>query len=427
MTVEYLKSARALESLRTGVPNSTAVRLLGCSQPRVSNAFEACLGRAARIGNEEPKSDGLLIKGGFGVGKSHTLSYLADAAAERGFVVSTISINKETPLSDPEKLFYALANSAELPDRSGAGLFEAGQRLAAESEGFKELERWARSCDELDGRFVASLQLFRLGRRNYEMKDQILRFWCGDPLGVSYVRSRLRELGIPSRGSLRTTYAREMGFQRARFASRLLRAAGYAGWVWLIDEVELVGSYSMLQRMRSYCQIGLMLSDKTELDCPGVVPVLAITDDFDSAVIRGKQDSFTMPNYFRERCQWNKENRDCPPQLGISVIQSSALLLHSLRDADADALHSKLRDLYGAAYNWLPSADNSYPFTSSTTVRQRIKHWITAWDIQRLVSSVEVDLEVEPLEYNYLEPVPADDPLQANDEALIDEIMKALD
>src|SRR5262245_8906679 len=133
MAPDYLESARAIESLRTGVPNSTAVKLLGCSQSKIIKRFEGALDKATKTGIASSKELALLIKGGFGSGKSHTLSFLANIALQRGFVVSRICINKETPLSDPDKLFRALAESAQLPDRSGAaGLFEAGHKLAVD-------------------------------------------------------------------------------------------------------------------------------------------------------------------------------------------------------------------------------------------------------------------------------------------------------
>jgi hypothetical protein len=367
----------------------------------------------------------VLIKGGFGSGKSHALSFLAHTAAQQGFVVSRISINKETPLSNPDKLFCALAESAELPDRSGAGLFEAGHALSVESDGFKALELWSRSEQDLDTRLSATLQLYRLGRRNYEMRDQILRFWSGDPLGVSFVKSCMKSMGMPCHGPLRTVPSRQLGFQRPRFASRLLRAAGYSGWVWLIDEVETIASYSLLQRMRSYSQIGIMLGESSSLDCPGVVPVVAITDDFESYVLRDKRDAVFMPEYFRQRCQIGVEDPKSPPQAGILAIKSSGILLEALGDSDVEELYFKIREMYRVAYNWDPPKNDFRTSASSTTIRQRIKYWVTAWDIQRLVGPAEFQIEAQPIEYKYIESLP-DETERSNDESMIEEIMRGL-
>jgi hypothetical protein len=51
---------------------------------------------------------------------------------------------------------------------------------------------------------------------------------------------------------LQTIKQPDLTRQRLRFVPRLIAAAGYSGWVLLLDEVELVGRYSVLQRRRSY-------------------------------------------------------------------------------------------------------------------------------------------------------------------------------
>ena len=40
-----------------------------------------------------------------------------------------------------------------------------------------------------------------------------------------------------------------------RFVLELVKAAGYRGWIVLIDEIELVANYSVLQRARSYAEL----------------------------------------------------------------------------------------------------------------------------------------------------------------------------
>jgi len=422
---DYLESARAVESLRTGVPNTMAVSLLGCDQPKITKNFESLLHDVSGGTTVVGEHAGMLIKGGFGSGKSHTLAFLSDIALRSGYVTSRISINKETPLSDPDKLFRVLSDSAVLPDRAGIGLFEAGQRLVADSKAYRDLENWTNNRDGLDGRFAACLKLFRLARRDYEARDQIIRFWSGDQVGVHWLRGRLKEVGAPVTGILRTAILRELGRQRAQFASRLLRTVGYRGWVWLVDEVELIGSYSLLQRMRSYSEIGRMMKQNSDLDCPGVLSVLAITDDFES-VIQGKQDLTTMPSYFAEQCQMRSANPEHNPKIGINAIQTAGVLLDKLRTNEADELHKKLRDLYRAAYKWDPPKTVSTARMSSTTVRQMIKHWITTWDLQRLLPGVKANVETQAFDYNYTDQELESPPEKPNEEGVIDEIMNMI-
>ncbi|MES1262626.1 MAG: BREX system ATP-binding domain-containing protein, partial [Acidobacteriota bacterium] len=78
----------AIEALRAGVPNSYSVRALGCDQPRIEMAFVEQLETVAAAGSVE----GLLIRGDFGTGKSHSLGFLREIALDQKFVVSRVYV-----------------------------------------------------------------------------------------------------------------------------------------------------------------------------------------------------------------------------------------------------------------------------------------------------------------------------------------------
>ena len=61
-----------------------------------------------------------------------------------------------------------------------------------------------------------------------------IRFWAGGKLAAGEVRSRMRQIGETFTGEY--TSLRDLAIQRFLFASRLMRAAGYSGWVLLVDE-----------------------------------------------------------------------------------------------------------------------------------------------------------------------------------------------
>jgi hypothetical protein len=65
--------------------------------------------------------------------------------------------------------------------------------------------------------------------------------------------------------------------QRIRFAARLIAAAGYRGWILLIDEVELIGRYTLLQRGRSYSELARWMGKIDGDQYPGLATVAAIT------------------------------------------------------------------------------------------------------------------------------------------------------
>ncbi len=123
-----IQERRAIEALRSGVPNRDAVRALGSVQSRIEERFREQL-LASREGfSQERQAVGLLISGDFGTGKSHMLEYMKHLALEQNFVCSSVVVSKETPLYDPAKLYRAAIQAAVVPGKRGAALtVPAGQ------------------------------------------------------------------------------------------------------------------------------------------------------------------------------------------------------------------------------------------------------------------------------------------------------------
>lgn len=79
-----ITAQRSMEALRNGVPNTNAVRALGCTQPRATESFTDQLDLLICSANSEPAVvPGTLIAGGFGSGKSHTLAWFEIEALQK--------------------------------------------------------------------------------------------------------------------------------------------------------------------------------------------------------------------------------------------------------------------------------------------------------------------------------------------------------
>ena len=116
MTTEsQVANWRAVEALRAGVPNRDAVQALGSSQPLVETRFREMLTNLSegfsQNGQQQARTEGMLIAGDFGSGKSHVLEYLQHVALENNYVCSKVVISKETPLYDPVKVYNAAIQS----------------------------------------------------------------------------------------------------------------------------------------------------------------------------------------------------------------------------------------------------------------------------------------------------------------------------
>jgi hypothetical protein len=184
---------------------------------------------------------------------------------------------------------------------------------------------------------------------------------------------------------LRAVSAADLGVQRARLVPLLFRAAGYAGWCVLIDEVELIGRYTPLQRALAYAELARWVGLDAKVRIPGLVTAYAITDDFAGAVITPKRDDEKLPERLMLKGKPELAER---ARRGISHIQSGLHMLRRPAAEDLAACHDKLRGIYALAYGRNAPALTVGPPTASRTMRQHIKSWVTQWDLLRLHGTV---------------------------------------
>ncbi len=385
MTPDQVARRRAVEALRSGVPSQDAVAALGSGQPAAEDAFASLLARG---------TGGLLLGGGFGTGKSHLLTHLSALAHEEGFVVSTVVISKETPLYDPAKVYRAAVDAMVAPGRLGGVLAEAAAALDPDSALYADLGRWLRT-DAVDERFAASLLVFERSGDDVA-RDAMVRFWAGEPLRVPDLRRSLKAVG--STGAFGALPARELARQRFAFTSQLLRAAGFGGWVLLLDEVELIGRYSLLQRSRSYAELARLVSSGSSL-----AAVLAMTDDFEAAVLVGKDDRSSVGARLRDKQSPEWDEIAALAEAGMKAISRDLLLLEPPDGAELDRAYSVLKALHGAAYDWSPPDVAGIERLGATRMRQYVRAWINEWDLVRLDPGYVPTTEVVEVVSSYSE------------------------
>ncbi len=399
MTPEQVARRRAVEALRSGVPSWDAVAALGSGQAEAEDRHASLLDAA-----ENGKGRGLLLGAGFGAGKSHLLTHLA---LQRGFAVSAVVISKETPLHDPAKVYRAAVESLTGPGRVPGLLADAAASLDPDSPRYAELTRWLHApSSPVDERFAATLLLHEKLRGGEmpdgdEIVDSVVRFWSGDPLRVPDLRRALKAVGAAGLYRFLPVSARELARQRLRFTARLLRAAGHAGWVILFDEVELIGRYSLLQRGRSYAELARWVGGDPDDPSLPVAAVLAMTDDYEAAVLVGKDDRTKVPARLRDKQTAEWSELAGLAEKGIRAIEREMLLLAPPEAAELDRAYATLKDLHGAAYDWSPPDVPGLERLGNTRMRQYVRAWINAWDLVRLDPDYTPDTEVVDVTSSY--------------------------
>lgn len=374
---------RALEALRNGVPNREAVSILGCNQPEAERQFADLLADAPDAND----ALGMLVSGEFGAGKSHLLTHLEDQALSQGFVCSRVSISKETPLYDLGKVFKSAMENGRMPDRSGRLIEELWMRIDQASPEYDNFFHWADDAEQsqLSPLFPASLRI-RQRDRDSGLSRDIEYFWSGDRIGIKRIRDGLREIGLQRHYPFRAPKAAELPPQRLRFATELIKSAGYKGWVVLLDEIELVGSYSLLQRGRSYAELARWLGRTRGEAYPGLVAVATVTVDFASAILGGSPGKEDLD---KAAARWRVKGDDAlaaRADTGMRLLERECLSLRSPTDDDVNATIEKLREMYTEAYGW--DAPHLQPRVGGARheaqIRYKVRAAINEWDLQRL-------------------------------------------
>jgi hypothetical protein len=262
----------------------------------------------------------------------------------------------------------------------------------------------ASTTGELSRIFPASLLVYeRLG--DSEINSRIESFWAGDRIKVADVNEGLRQIGQKKNYSFRAPRAADLPPQRLRFATALIRAVGYRGWVILLDEIEVVGYYSLLQRGRSYSELARWLAPAARDVCPGLIAAGTVIDAFHLDVISpdGKQDC----DYVRPKMEASRyADLAARAEAGMRLLDDRRCIpLEAPTDEDIRGTIEKLRGIYSEAYDWEAPAvtvTSGGPGTGDG-MRYCVRASIMKWDLMRIYPGVRPETVDDRFRHTYKE------------------------
>jgi len=211
----------------------------------------------------------------------------------------------------------------------------------------------------------------------------------------------LREVGEAATYKIDSVSAKELASQRYIFIPRLMVAAGYAGWVILIDEVEMISQDSLRQRAKSYMEIARLMGKLEGESTPGLTAVLSISDDFVSYVLEERNDEEKIPGRLRAGGSDEELLLASQAEKGMRILRDS-MPLESPTDTLIREIYNKVRSVYTTAYGWDPPEDYG-DYDKTARLRQHIKKWINAWDLIRLYPGYKPEIQVTELKQDYSE------------------------
>ena len=393
---DALDCRRALEGLRNGVPNEKAVEMLGCNQSQAEDQFKKLLSKAVDSDDPPLSSLGMLVSGDFGTGKSHLLSYLEHHALSQNFVCSKVTISKETPLYKMDKVFKSAIDHGRMPDRTGQLMEELGLKLDGSSGAYARFFQWANSEQSgLHSIFPATLMVHERAN-DFELMSKIRAFWSGERIRVPDVKNGLKQIDQLSTYPFRAPKARELPPQHLRFATELVKGAGYKGWVILLDEIELIGTYSVLQRARSYAELTRLWGKIEDEQYPGLIVVGTVTSDFTSAILSDSEHSKKDRRFAAERLRSRGEDvAAARAATGMRTLEREAIQLEPPTDEDVNATVETLRQIHSTAYGWdaLPLEAKAGGAGYQGRMRYKVRAAINEWDLLRLYPNARPETE----------------------------------
>jgi hypothetical protein len=411
--LDPLVARRAIESLRNGVPSGAAVRALGWESHSQIRRFDTLLADAR---SDSPGKRGALVVGEFGTGKSHLLGFLEQRALEANFVVSRVVISKETPLFQPERVLAAALRDGRVPGARGAVLHELAPRLDFRARTADGLARWGASAP---GMLAASLHLYE---RSVELADdellaRVVDWWAGEKLAPTEVKAGLRRLGSQQAFDVKAIKAVDLLPKRIELVANVIKAVGFAGWLILLDEVELIGRYSRLQRAKSYAELARWFGDGTSA-LPSLACIATVTGDFGTKVLDGGEagldDRQRVPRFIRGRGKPGDTEFADGAEAGIAILDDhEAMFLSGPDRSSLDATKQRVAEVYGTAFGWTPPSGSATLMSTTTPMRTYIKTWIYAWDLDRLGITQRPSIQAETLTQSYEQ----DDALESVPEA----------
>ena len=214
-------------------------------------------------------------------------------------------------------------------------------------------------------------------------------------MALSRIRQGLKQIGSAGVYALKPVKVQELALERFAFLSRLILAAGYAGWVLLIDEVELVGRYTLLQRGRSYAELARWMGGVEGAVIPGMISVAAITDDFALKVLHEKGDRDKVGAKLRAKGTDEYLHLAGRADTGMRLIEREALLLEPPDEATLRQVYERLKEIHSKAYDWDPPGIPWPAAAITRRMRSYVRRWVNEWDLRRLYPGASLSAEEE--------------------------------
>ncbi len=335
----YDKEARhIIEALRSGIPSRAVGQYFSEARPRIMKEISDRLDQVC----DQGKSNGMIISGKYGEGKTHLLNTVFNLAHSNSMVVSYLSLSKETPMDKLYLVYQKIIRNTYLPMRRQPGFMHELEKVSANSPIANEMLLYAAKQLETD-------KLYYLFRSYLNTEDSDEKFLLqadleGDFIANAPLKKIYRRIfNQPVKYNTNFTKTRHCG-DYFSFMSHLFLQMGYHGWVILIDETELMGRLGKKARLNAYRNMAQFLLPEK---CPeSAFTIFALSASYTEDVIEGKHEYENLEAIY--------PNDQEPIKTVLDLFVRAPQLL-PLTKEEVNEVLCKIQDFHGRAYGWTPN------------------------------------------------------------------------
>lgn len=333
-----MEARHIIEALRSGIPSRAVGQYFSEARPRVMKEISDRLDRVC----EQGKSNGMIISGKYGEGKTHLLNTVFNLAHSNNMVVSYLSLSKETPMDKLYLVYQKLIQSTYLPKRQQPGFMHELEKISANSPVANEMLLYAAKQLETD-------KLYYLFRSYLNTEDSDEKFLLqadleGDFIANAPLKKIYRRIfNQPVKYNTNFTKTKHCSDYFA-FMSHLFTQMGYHGWAILIDETELMGRLGKKARLNAYRNMAHFLLPAERLEA--VFGIFALSASYVEDVIEAKHEYENLAEIYPEEQE--------PARTVLDLLAKAPQLLPLTKEEIQEIL-CRIQDFHGKAYEWTPN------------------------------------------------------------------------
>ena len=141
-----MEARHVIEALRSGIPSRAVGQYFSEARPQIMKTLSGRLDSIC----EEGGSDGMIISGKYGEGKTLLLNTIFSMAHDNNMVVSFLSVSKETPFDKLYLVYQKLIANTFLPGREQPGVMQVLDEMTPNSPVASDLLLYAAKELETD-------------------------------------------------------------------------------------------------------------------------------------------------------------------------------------------------------------------------------------------------------------------------------------